>query len=319
MGSSSSKVPNAKTVTTSQQEVEPDAQCSVPEPEARDDSFSFLLDNLELSSVSDEQLAELFSTAPIIHHYGAVKIVRLSKTLALKGGRGVAPSEARNMKFVTENLSLSAPKVYRDFAADVPGPFDEGLVTGHFIVMDYISGPTVQECWESLDVHQRQSAADQVASMVNTMQSRPLDLPSGPVGATGDLCFEGPWFTEDGAGPFPTLKDLEDWCNHKVDISILFKDIPSDSPRFKFEQLVFTHQDIAPRNNILDVQGKVWMIDWGLAGAYPPGFEQAILHREAKSDKELAQMVLARLSDRQEHVSRQYESIAFGLSRGAHL
>ncbi|EHK96618.1 hypothetical protein M7I_7668 [Glarea lozoyensis 74030] len=82
--------------------------------------------NLELSSVSDEQLAELFSTAPIIHHYGAVKIVRLSKTLALKGGRGVAPSEARNMKFVTENLSLSAPKVYRDFAADVPGPFDEG-------------------------------------------------------------------------------------------------------------------------------------------------------------------------------------------------
>jgi hypothetical protein len=184
--------------------------------------------------------------------------------------------------------------------------------------MDYISGQTLKECWESLNVHQRQSAADQVATMVNIMQSKPLGLPPGPIGATEDLCFEGPWFTEDGAGPFSTLKDLEDWCNHKVDISILFEDIPPDSPRFKFEQLVFTHQDIAPRNNIVDAQGKVW-IDWGLAGVYPRGFEQAILHREANHNNGFAQTVLTKLSDRQEHLARQHESVAFRLSRRAHL
>ncbi|KAH6715837.1 kinase-like domain-containing protein [Leptodontidium sp. MPI-SDFR-AT-0119] len=286
------------------------------DPKARDDRLSFPLDNLDLSSMSDQELADLFSTAPKLHLYGGVIIARLSKSLAIKGGLGVPPTESQNMVFAAESLHLPVPKVHRTFKADVPDIDEETLVEGHFIVMDYVPGPTVKECWGSLDVSQRESVARQVAASIDIMQSTTLKLPPGPIGWTGGQKFEGPWFTDYGAGPFATLQDLEDWCNHKIDVCVKFKQLPRWSPRFRFRRLVLTHQDIAPRNLILDAQGKVWIIDWGLAGVYPPGFEQAILQQSW--DEEFAEMVLSKLSDRQKRISKQFFGIGFGLSVGIH-
>ena len=42
-----------------------------------------------------------------------------------------------------------------------------------------------------------------------------------------------------------------------------------------FDNLVMCHLDIHLRNLILDGQGKLWLIDWGFSGAYPPYFEFA--------------------------------------------
>lgn len=36
---------------------------------------------------------------------------------------------------------------------------------------------------------------------------------------------------------------------------------------------VFTHQDLAPRNIIVDDEGKLWVVDWGYAGYFPIYFE----------------------------------------------
>lgn len=236
----------------------------------------------------------------------------------MKGGTGVAPGESRNMIFAAESLQLPVPKVHRTFTADVRNNFDGQLTKGHFIVMDYVPGPTIETCWDSLEVSKRQAVAGQVAAMIQTMQSRPLQLPPGPIGGSEGQKFEGPWFTDYGAGPFTTLKDLENWCNHKIDVCIRFKQLPRRAPRFRFREAVFTHQDIAPRNLILDAQEKVWMIDWGLAGVYPPGFEQASM-REASWNAEFTEMVLARLSNRQEHVMKQFAMIGYGLSVAASL
>jgi aminoglycoside phosphotransferase (APT) family kinase protein len=243
--------------------------------------------------------------------------VRLSKSLIIKGGRGVAPSESQNTIFAAESLHLPAPRVYRTFTADIPG-FSKGkLVKGNFIVMDYVAGPTVEECWDSLDLSQRQSVAGQVATMINTMQSTPLELPPGPIGGTRGQKFEGPLFIDDGAGPFTTLQDLEDWYNHKIDVCVQFKQAPRRTPRFRFRKVVLTHQDIAPRNLVLDAQGKVWIVDWGVAGVYPAGFEQAAFQVQSWNG-EFTDMVFARLSDRQERVMEQFATIAYGLSVAAH-
>ncbi|KAK1772249.1 kinase-like domain-containing protein [Phialemonium atrogriseum] len=271
-------------------------------PKARDDRLSFPLDQPDLPLVSDQELARLFSTAPKLHEYGGVDVVRLSKSLVIKGGEDVALVESQNMIFAAESLHLPVPKVHRTFAADIPGISDGLPVKGHFIVMDYVPGPTVEECWDFLDVSQRQLVASQVAAMIETMQSTPLKLPPGPMGGAEGQKFEGPWFTDYGAGPFATLQDLEDWCNHKIDVCIRFKQLHRRAPRFRFQRVVLTHQDIAPRNLILDAQGKVWIIDWGVAGVYPPGFEQATLQAQSSWNGEFAEMVLARLSDRQERV-----------------
>lgn len=181
--------------------------------------------------------------------------------------------------------------------------------------MDYVPGLTVEECWDNLDSARQQSIAAQVATIIETMQRAPLDLPPEPIGGTEGYKFEGPWFTDYGAGLFATLQELKDWCNHKIDVCIQFKQLPEDAPRFTFRSVVFTHQDIALRNLIIDVQDEVWLVDWAFAGAYPPGFEQALL--PTQSTRVFADMVLQRLSDRQEQVMGQFSIIAYGLSVAA--
>ncbi|KAK3943427.1 kinase-like domain protein [Diplogelasinospora grovesii] len=251
------------------------------DPEARDDSVSFPLDEQDLSTISDQKIAALCFSAPKLHEFGDhLNVARISKSLVIKGGRGVRPHDSQNMVFAAETLNLPVPKVHRAFVEDVPGPTDGTLVKGHFIVMDYVPGPTVEECWDKLD---------------ETHSPRPT---SWTYWRASDHKLEGPWFTDNGAGPFATLQDLEDWCNHKIDICIKFNQLPWHArylKRFRFNKLVLAHQDIAPRNLILDAQGKVWLIDWGLSGVYPPGFEQA-------RNEQFVDMVLDRLSDRREDV-----------------
>ena len=38
---------------------------------------------------------------------------------------------------------------------------------------------------------------------------------------------------------------------------------------------VFTHQDLAPRNLLLDERNNLWIVDWGRSGWYPTYFEYA--------------------------------------------
>jgi thiamine kinase-like enzyme len=79
--------------------------------------------------------------------------------------------------------------------------------------------------------------------------------------------------------------------------------------------MVFTHQDIAPRNLILDANKKVWLIDWGCAGVYPRGFEQAVLRAQSENDA-FADVVLTKLPDKSDELTRQYEAIGYVLSIG---
>jgi aminoglycoside phosphotransferase (APT) family kinase protein len=273
---------------------------------ARDEHLSFPLDEVDLSSVSDKQLAHLLTTAPTLYDYGN-KIVRLSKSVVLKAGVHLEPSEAENMRLAAELLHLPVPRVHRAFRRDICESDD--VNAGHFIVMDYISGQTVEECWDSLSQDVRESVASQVADMIETMQSRLLNnVPPGPLGGAGGKPFIGPWFAYYGGGPFATLQDFENSYNHKLDVCITLKLIARNAPRFRFNSAVLTHQDIAPRNLILDLQGKLWLIDWGWAGVYPPGIEQAVFARQ-EANAEFRKMVLSRLSEVHQDLVQQYDSI----------
>ncbi|KUM58984.1 hypothetical protein ACN42_g8153 [Penicillium freii] len=72
----------------------------------------------------------------------------------------------------------------------------------------------------------------QIADMIKEMQSvvisQPGPLDGGP--------FRGRFFTDYSAGPFKDSAEVQDWFNHKLDTS----------------PFVLTHQDISPRNLILD-------------------------------------------------------------------
>jgi thiamine kinase-like enzyme len=68
---------------------------------------------------------------------------------------------------------------------------------------------------------------------------------------------------------------IEAWFNNKLKICKSVRWAPEDVPLFCFTKFVNTHQDISPRNLILDQHGQIWLVDWAYSGAYPPGFESA--------------------------------------------
>ncbi|RKL04821.1 hypothetical protein BFJ71_g3601 [Fusarium oxysporum] len=292
------------------------------DPRSIDDDNNFPLDGKDIASLSDEELLSAFLTAPRLHDYGAVTVSRVSKDLVIKGGPGVAKSEAENIKFALETLGLPIPKVHRVFTADVPEDPDlpeAPVVEGHLIVMDYIKGSTVEKIWQSFDTTTKETVAQQVADVIDKMQSTVLNhMPVGPIGRAQDAKFQGPWFMDYGTGPFDTLAELEDWCNHKIDVGIMVKQLTPETRRFEFKDIVLTHQDLAMRNLVLGEDMNVWVIDWGCAGVYPRGFEQAALQVQAENN-EYADMVLERLSDRQDIVIEQFANIAYGLSTGRAL
>ncbi|KAM5499618.1 hypothetical protein McanMca71_006192 [Microsporum canis] len=240
---------------------------------SRQPGTKFPLDGYDITMVPDETLIELFKTAPLLHDYQGTRIVRLSHTLVLKGGELTRPCEAEIMQLVEAETSIPVPKVHRVLNTKTQNTF---FGCQCYFVMDFIESDTVQDCWEGLSQNQREDIISQVASMFLALQSAEVPQQPGPVAC--QLCkAKGCWFSDIGGGPFRDITAMEAWFNRKLEICQSFKQAPDTVPLFSINKLVLTHQDIAPRNLILDPKGKVWLIDWGDAGIYPEGFEYAAL------------------------------------------
>ena len=114
----------------------------------------------------------------------------------------------------------------------------------------------------------RNAVVDKIAYIVKELRRLRVDH-IGPIGSGKS---EGPWFSDDDAGPFSTLGDLEEWYTHKLNVMKRFGSVAEDSPSFagKFTHSVMCRMVIAPRNIILDAEDNIWLIDWGFSGAYPP-------------------------------------------------
>ena len=173
--------------------------------------------------------------------------------------------------------------------------------------MDYIAGDCLASCWNDLNPLKRQKVVAQVAEMIQELQSVQLKHP-GPIG--GGPC-QGKWFTDYSAGPFASRQEMEDWFNHKLNICKATGNAKKSIPPFKFPTFVLTHQDISPRNLILDTSGYAWLIDWGFAGAYPPAFEAATLTQQHQF-RDFNRQVLQQIDYNTEHVEH-LRSIGWGL------
>ncbi|KZN87470.1 hypothetical protein EN45_060310 [Penicillium chrysogenum] len=147
--------------------------------------------------------------------------------------------------------------------------------------------------------------------MIKEMQSVVISQPGPPGGGP----FRGRFFTDYSAGPFKDSAEFQGWFNHKLDICKHVKQCPKDIPPFQFTTFVLTHQDISPRNLILDQNGEVWLVDWAFAGAYPPAFESAALLAQQffTGFNEAVLSLIPRFPEEE----RQLDSIAYGLTTAA--
>lgn len=223
-------------------------------------------------------------------------VIDIGDDLLVKYGSFVRMTEVVNTVFVSTNTDIPVPKVHLVFS--------RGLTT--YIVMDLIHGQCLQDAWVSLETEMQLSVLSQLRQYLKELRSlEPPPVPGPPDGSR----LLGRWFTEDGKARFESYADLVAWLNRMLDLA----GAGDATPRFTdSDPLVFTHQDISPRNLILDDGGKLWIIDWDFAGWYPSYFEYACIANdigvpEARVPAGWRQAALASLFE--VDYERQYQSL----------
>lgn len=186
--------------------------------------------------------------------------------------------EVEAMECVLSRTNIPTPKLRRYFFTQRGSPTSSQC---GYIVMDYVDGKTLFETWNDIGPEKRTGIFEQIADTVSQLQDLRFDRP-GPLGGG---CCRGFWFSDYGAGPFNKSEEFNAWFTNKLEISKKVGRAKKDLPPFKYTSFVSVHQDLNPKNLILDSAGKVWIIDWGNAGAYPAIFEAATMCESSRFDE----------------------------------
>lgn len=276
---------------------------------------SFPLEGRDPSNIKRAEIVEAIKTAPKIGSVlGGTSVARITKSTVVKYGGHVHLHEARNMQYISQSTNVRLPAVLDAWEGEDELSFDGS--TTCYIVMQYIDGRLVSDIWDGSDLESRRSILCQLSESIHEIHTLKMECP-GPVG--GGIS-EGSFFTDYGAGPFQSRKDLEDWFNDRLLVCHDFgrvRQTPSGWFTGRFSDLVMCHLDIHPRNLILDSQGKLWLLDWAFSGAYPPYFETANLIWRGAGDVTPGLVALLGSQTRLEEIDKLL-AIGFALTTGAY-
>ncbi|CAG8125091.1 unnamed protein product [Penicillium salamii] len=186
------------------------------------------------------------------------KVVRISEDRIVKLGFSLNPSEAANLRFVKANTTIPVPMPY-DFIWH-----NDKLIS---IEMDYMPGKPLDKVWDSMDSTQRLSIANQLQGYISQLRALKGDY----IGAAerGKAIYGCRISTK--CGPFDSEKAYNEWrladvyddVRKTVKPAISFA-LPND------HEIVFTHNDISPRNIHVDESGNITaIVDWEASGFYP--------------------------------------------------
>jgi len=223
------------------------------------------LSDEQILALSDEEIDNLYDESPKLSPRSKT-VVALSDTLLAKHRRGFSDIDDEVSAMETaRNLGIRVPKVRRV----VRGlDRDKG-----YIIMDRIpTSMTLEDRWPSLGLWSTLCIALQLRGFIKQMRS--LRSPTLGALASGKC---NSIFLDDyyGLPPHATPEEYEEFIRFWTRFlmkgvrpsRILNWEVPDTGP------LVFTHQDLAPRNVVVDENDKIWLVDWEFAGWFPAYFE----------------------------------------------
>lgn len=191
------------------------------------------------------------------------RVIRLSHSIAVKYGFGVAASEAATQEFAYHHVDPSivrVPRVYR-FYQDISRPtWPRG-----YLFMEYVPGRVLKD----LDLSIHKDIVQRVVSIIAHLGKVPGDQVPGPLRGGKP---QGYLWGDDGAKTaFHSIADMNTWLNKRL--SLL-----NESIDLKPYPLVLCHLDLCRRNMILREDNKsIYLVDWAHAGLYPRFFEVAAI------------------------------------------
>ncbi|KAH7019915.1 kinase-like domain-containing protein [Ilyonectria destructans] len=189
-----------------------------------------------------------------------------SKTI-MKTGDIVRMAEAEVMKFVHANTSIPVPEVhsaYRDEAS------------GHVVIlMDFMEGENLDKAWPGFTEAERESVVSQLLGYMAQLRS----FKGTFIGSIDGTACNDQYFCEEpeGYGPYQSEEEFNQGvvAAMKKDRPYTFVDWKCDvwTNVLKGHEIVLTHNDLDPRNILVQGSKVVAILDWELSGYYPEYWE----------------------------------------------
>ncbi|KAL8635285.1 MAG: hypothetical protein Q9228_007209 [Teloschistes exilis] len=191
----------------------------------------------------------------------------LNETTVAKSSDLVSFTEAATMRFVRSKTSIPVPAVLDVFVQPE---------TQHVcILMEYIKGRPLNEVWDTFNDTQKEHVVAQLRGFMEELRQI-KGTTIGPVDGTYcvDQFFDGE--DKETYGPYKSEAAFNNGliraigargCNTWTElVTRLILSLPEHS-------IVFTHNDLAPRNIIVRDGNVVAILDWECSGFYPEYWE----------------------------------------------
>ncbi|KAG6815170.1 hypothetical protein H0H87_004429, partial [Tephrocybe sp. NHM501043] len=199
--------------------------------------------------------------------FGAPAVYKITPTLLVKS---LSPPEMASMCYLRRHTTIP-----------IPQPRYPHLQS--WMVMDFIEGAMLKDCWPSLGLFMKLRVACTLRGYISQLRQLRSDVP----GRLGDGIVRGPQFEEVEIGPFKSAKHFQHFCELIAQFawnSLVRTRRPAQPPSpvsndHKDHPLVFTHGDLNLTNLLLDNNGVLWVIDWAESGFYPECLESAAMSR----------------------------------------
>ncbi|KAK4243140.1 kinase-like domain-containing protein [Corynascus novoguineensis] len=209
-------------------------------------------------------------------------VARVGKHFVVKHGWLVHPSEGQNMLYVREKTCVPVPRVYAIYQQE-----DANGRNCTYIVMEYVGGRALKECWGALGVEDKEAIAFQLRGYFDQLRGLPSpddrfgSLENGPLRDGLFMTDEeqpainGPFDSETEIAEALVLKLEQDGDDFKPEKAAFFRHV---LPRVLQGdgKPTFTHGDLNTTNLMLRPDGTVVVLDWQTAGWYPRYWEYAI-------------------------------------------
>lgn len=226
----------------------------------------------------------IISAEVVLEEYTGRRVVQLGTSYIVKYGSNVTLTEGENLLFLKETRTIRVPEVFALYSEDHAA---SGRKV-NYIIMECISGSSLDKCWDKLASADREIIVKEVRAYIDALRNIPAP---GYFGCVSRQPFEESIFwTPSGSGadqqqeisgPFQTETEFNAGLLHKYRYN-------NGSPHkakffarwlpavFRDHKPVFCHADLQRKNIIWREDKSVVIIDWESAGWYPEYWEYAL-------------------------------------------
>ena len=217
-------------------------------------------DEALLHEYDDSTLAGYIENNPRLNALGGVRY--LSPNLVYKAASPNLQKDAIKSTNLALQLGIRVPVIERSLS----------IGYSLYTIMRRVDGTSLIDCWHKLGWLTTFKLAFQLRQFVRKMPTQTSSTAGGlHTGNFNSIWVEDLYGLPKNASSLAVAEYFNFWGNF---ISPPFGECPKRPKeldvRFSITApLFFTHQDMAPRNLMMDKKDQLWLVDWNLSGWFP--------------------------------------------------